>query len=254
MEMKIFVSWALGLAFALMPAVASATSADTARADALKQAIRARCWVASRGLFADNPDGDLFSRHMNALAVLYDVVPRDQGAAILARIVAPGKGIDAPEGITPVSYYFVWYLAQAYVHAGRADNYIDLLQTWRDLLKLNYTTWPEERDTDKRSTRSDSHAWSVHPTADLLGIVAGIGPGAPAYGRVRVEPALGGLKQIDATAATLAGPVTVRHRIAGGRLSARITRPAALLGEFVWRGQSYPLPRPTTVLTLDARP
>jgi hypothetical protein len=229
-------------------------ASDTARADALKQAIRARCWVASRGLFADNPDGDLFSQHMNALAVLYDVVPRDEGAAILARIVAPGKGIDAPEGITPVSYYFAWYLAQAYVHAGRADNYIDLLQTWRNLLNLNYTTWPEERDTDKRSTRSDSHAWSAHPAADLLGIVAGIGPGAPAYARVRVEPALGGLKQVDATAATPAGPVTVRYRIAGGRLSATITRPAALPGEFVWRGQSYPLPRPTTVLTLDARP
>jgi len=28
-----------------------------------------------------------------------------------------------------------------------------------------------------RETRSATHAWSAHPTADLLGIVAGIQPG-----------------------------------------------------------------------------
>ena len=224
--------------------------ADERRAEGLKQAIRARCWAPARGLFADNPDGAVFSQHMNALAVLYDVVPQKEARAILDRITAPGKGIDAPAGTISVSYYFAWYLAQAYVHAGLADRYLELIQTWRDLLTLNYTTWPEDRDTAKASTRSDSHAWSAHPTADLLGIVAGIGPGAPGYSRLRIAPALGGLKRVDATAATPAGPVSVHYRVTPGHFSAEVTRPAKLPGEFVWQGQSYPLGRVTTILKL----
>jgi len=228
-------------------------TAQAARHDQLagrvKQAIRDRCWVKSRGLFADNPDGDVFSQHMNALAILYDVVPKAEALAILDRIVAPGKGIDAPEGMFTTSYYFAWYLSQAYIHAEQGDRYLALLDAWRDLLKLNYTTWPEERG----NTRSDSHAWSAHPTADLLGIVAGVGPGAPGYASLRVAPALGKLTRLDATAATPAGPVKVRYRIAGGWLSADITRPTNLPGVFEWAGRSYPLTRTTTRLRLPLR-
>lgn len=219
-------------------------------ADALKTAIRKRCWVPARGLFADNPDGDRFSQHMNALAVLYDVVDQQEARTILGRIVAPGKGIDAPEGVASVSYYFAWYLVQAHIHAGLQDRYPALLQTWRDLLKLNYTSWPEERDTATASTRSDSHAWSAHPTPDLLNIVAGIGPGAPGYAQVKVEPALGSLKRVDATAATPKGPVSVRYRVTGDRLTAEVTRPDDLPGTFVWNGRSYPLTRVKTRLKL----
>jgi hypothetical protein len=222
---------------------------DAAIADRVKAAIRARCWVAGRGLFADNPDGQVFSQHMNALAILYDVATPAESTAILDRIVAPGKGIDAPAGMFTTSYYFAWYLAQAFVHAGQGDRYQALLDTWRDLLKLHYTTWPEERG----DTRSDSHAWSAHPTADLLGIVAGIGPGAPGYASVRVAPALGKLQRVDAAAATPAGPVTVRYRVAGGQLSATITRPTALPGVFEWAGRRYPLTRTTTQLRVPLR-
>lgn len=229
-----------------------------ARAETVKAAIRSRCWVPARGLFADNPDGDRFSQHMNALAILYDVASREEARTIADRIMAPGKGIAAPEGVIPVSYYFAWYLAQALTHAGMGDRYIGLLDTWRDLLKLNYTTWPEERDGagqagKNASTRSDSHAWSAHPTADLLGIVAGIGPDAPAYARLKVEPALGTLRNLSATAATPYGPVSVRYRVNGNSLSAEITRPSDLPGDFVWNGQRYPLSRVTTRLTLPMR-
>jgi hypothetical protein len=232
-------------------------AADQRRADALKQAIKERCWAPARGLFADNPDGDRFSQHMNALAILYDVVDQAEARAILDKIVAPGKGIGAPAGITPVSYYFGWYLAQAHLHAGLGDRYVGLLQTWRDLLKMHYTTWPEERDGAGQSganasTRSDSHAWSAHPTADLLGIVAGIGPGAPGYATLKVAPNLADLKRIEATAATPSGPVSVRYVRSGGSLNVTVTRPSDLPGTFEWQGRSYPLTRTTTRLTISA--
>lgn len=215
-------------------------AADTTKADAAQSAVRRHCWDASRGLFADNSDFSLFSQHMNALAVLYDVAPPQEAPQILARITVPGHGIDAPPGMFASSYYFGWYLARAFEHAGLADRYLDLLQTWRDLLALHYTTWPEMRG----DTRSDTHAWSAHPTADLLDVVAGIEPAAPGYARLRVAPHLGDLTSLNATAATPKGPVSVRYKLENHKLAADVDRPASLPGTFVWRGREYPLTAP----------
>lgn len=226
---------------------AFATQDDDTAARA-RAAIREHCWSAERGLFADDGDRQVFSQHMNVFAVLYDIATPEEAGGILDRVSAPGHGIDAPRGMYQSSYYFAWYLARAYEHAGRADRYLDLLQSWRDLLPLHYTTWPESRD----QPRSDSHAWSAHPTADLLGVVAGIGPAAPAYARLRVAPHLGSLTSIDATAATPHGPVKVSYRVEDGKLTATIERPAALAGEFHWRGRAYPLVQTKTTLVLDA--
>ncbi len=212
-------------------------AADTARADEARAAIRAHCWDKARGLFADTSDLKPLSQHMNILAVLYDAATPEEAAAILDKITVPGRGIDAPEELYTSTYYFAWYLVRAFEHAGRADRYPALLQTWRDLLALHYTTWPESRG----ETRSDTHAWSAHPTADLLGLVAGIRPAAPGYARLRVAPNLGDLTSLDAAAVTPKGKVSVRYVIKGDSLTAEIDCPAALPGEFVWKGKSYPL-------------
>jgi alpha-L-rhamnosidase len=183
---------------------------------------------------------------MNVFAVLYDIATPSQRPAILDRITVPGKGIEAPAGMYGSTYYFAWYLVRAFEHAGLADRYAALLDSWRALLDLHYTTWPESRG----DTRSDTHAWSAHPTADLLGIVAGIQPAAPGYARLRVEPRLGNLESLSATAATPRGPVSVRYRTAGDALIADIERPASLPGEFIWRGQTHALTRTHTRLRL----
>ena len=211
--------------------------ADHVAANEMAKAIRDRCWVKDSGLFADNPDGKVFSQQMNALAVLYDVVPRDQGRSILSRISVPGKGIDAPEGMFPSSYYFSWYLIHAFEHVGLTDHYPEMLQTWRDLRALHYTTWPESRG----KTRSDTHAWSAHPTADMLGLIAGIQSAAPGYAAVRIAPSLGSLKSLDATAMTPKGLVHVRYRMGASAITAEIERPQNLPGDFYWQGSRYPL-------------
>jgi len=226
----------------------SEAAADAAKAEAARDAIRAHCWDQGRGLFADTSDKTPLSQHMNALAVLYDVATPDQAPAILDRITVPGHGIDAPPELYTSTYYFAWYLIRACEHAGRADRYPALLQTWRDLLKLHYTTWPESRG----ETRSDTHAWSAHPTADLLGIVAGIQPAAPGYARLKVAPVLGDLKSLAAAAATPRGLVSVRYKADGNRLTADIDRPGNLPGDFVWQGKSYPLKSPHSHFTLTA--
>ncbi len=216
------------------------------KADRARESIRKHCWVPEKGLFADDGDRAVFSQHMNVFAVLYDIATREEAPAILERITMRGRGIDAPAGMYSPTYYFAWYLVRAFEHVGLAERYVDLLQNWRDLLALNYTTWPESRD----QPRSDTHAWSAHPTADLLRIVAGIRSGAEGYARLRVEPLLGALTSLDATAVTPSGPVKVSYRVAAGKLAAVIERPAVLPGEFVWRGKSHPLAKQITRLEL----
>ncbi|WAC58321.1 alpha-L-rhamnosidase C-terminal domain-containing protein [Brevundimonas sp. SL130] len=208
--------------------------ADRREAERLRLGIRDQCWDATRGLYADSPLKDRFSQHANLLAVLYDVEPTSGQAALIEKIVARNASRSFPE-ITPVTYYFSFYLSRAVEHAGLADAYLALLQPWRDMLGQNFTTWPEEPDP----TRSDSHAWSAHPTSDLLRLVAGVKPDAPGYARVRIEPHLGGLRRLDAATVHPQGVIETRYRVdeRTGRLSADVRLPRGLSGVFVWQGR-----------------
>ena len=217
---------------------------DPARGDAqrieaarLSQAVNDRCWSPERGLYADTPDRTAFSQHANVLAVLYDVAPAAAQAGILDRITVRNGGIAAPDGITPTTSYFAFYLSRALAHAGLGARYVELLRTWRDMLAQNFTTWPEKPDP----SRSDSHAWSAHPTADLLTIVAGIDTASPGFERVRIAPNLGALRKLDAAVAHPAGLIETRYTRTGARLRASIRLPASVSGEFIWNGRSFPL-------------
>ena len=94
------------------------------------EGVRSQCWDPTRGLFADTPEKTTFSQHANALAVLHDVAPKEQHAAILARITLRNHGIDAPNGITGTTFYFSFYLARALSHAGLASRYLELMPAW----------------------------------------------------------------------------------------------------------------------------
>ena len=208
------------------------------RAAPLPGAIQRECWSAERGLYADQPGKTSFSQHANVLAVLYDVAPQAEQQAILRRVLVEGNWPDAPEGITPTTYYFAFYLARALAHAGLGESYLEMLAPWRQMLAQNFTTWPEAPDP----TRSDSHAWSAHPTFDLLTIVAGIDTAAPGFAKVRIEPHLGPLKRLNAIYAHPAGPVSVRYALGeDGALDARIVMPQGAEGVFVWGNAEHPL-------------
>ena len=216
---------------------ADQADANRATANQLSQAVNAQCWSEDRGLYADNPDKTVFSQHANALAVLYDVAPRTAQVGIIDRITVRNGGIAAPEGVTGTTYYFAFYLARALDHAGLGGRYSELLRTWREMLNQNFTTWPEEPDP----TRSDSHAWSAHPTADLLRIVAGIQPASPGFVKVRIAPHLGPLESLNAAMAHPSGMISVRYRLKGKTLRATIRLPESVSGEFIWGGQRFEL-------------
>jgi len=206
------------------------------RAEHVRQGLYTNCWNAQRGMLADNPDHNRFSQQANILAVLYDVAPKAEQQELLKRMLAIEPGT-TPDGALSASYYFRFYLARALEHAGMADEYLDSLKPWRDLLPLHFSTWPETPG----DTRSDSHAWTSHPIYDLLTLVAGIEPDAPGFAKVRIEPHLGNLPSLVASFPHPEGLIEVKYERRGTGLEATITLPGKLSGTFVLNGKSQPL-------------
>jgi len=207
------------------------------RAAHVRTGLYDKCWSASRGLIADNPDQKVFSQQANILGVLYDVIPQDRQQEVLKQMLAIEPGT-TPNGTLSASYYFRFYLARALDHAGLADQYLASIAPWRKLLPLHFSTWPET----PAPTRSDSHAWSAHPIYDLLTLVAGIEPASPGFATVRIAPHLGGLPSLTANYPHPQGNIKVKYERKGSDFHGEITLPGTLTGTFqVDSGRIMPL-------------
>lgn len=206
-------------------------------------------WNEKDGLLADTPAKNHFSQQANSLAVWLDVIPREKQEAVMRKVLGESTGGSSASAtpMSPASYYFRFYVARAMVHAGLGDQYVPQLQPWRMMLQMGLSTWAEAPEP----TRSDSHAWSAHPTLDLIGIVAGIAPGAPGFKSVAITPHLGKLQHVSAAMPTPRGLVQVSYRKEQSRWSAEITLPENLSGSLNWHGRSIALHPGAQTLTLE---
>lgn len=200
-------------------------------ADALGAALRAQAWDSERGLFADTPARDSFSQHVNAFAVLADLLPPAEQTEVMRRI-------DADTSLVQPNFYFRFYIDEALRHAGLAERYVPRLDPWRDMLALGLTTTPEQPDP----TRSDSHAWTAHPNYGLLATVLGVRPASAGFGTVRIAPAPGPLRRLEGVVPHPAGEIEVRLERAGeAGLRGTVTLPAGVTGTFAWQGREVAL-------------
>jgi alpha-L-rhamnosidase len=221
---------------------------DSARAQTYRgaeiravNAIRKLCWSDTYSLIADTPAQKHYSQHANILGVWLDVIPRKEQKRVLTSILSvsdPGftSSGSVPE-MTKATYYFRFYLARSLEHADMGDRYVDLLKPWRDMVALGLTTWAEQPEP----SRSDSHAWSAHPNFDFLTIVAGIRPKMPGFSTVSIEPHLGPLRRVASAVSTPKGTVEVNYAPNASGLSAEISLPTNVTGEFVWKGKTFSL-------------
>jgi len=215
-------------------------------------------WDETKGLLADIPAKNHFSQQANSLAVWLDVIPKARQEAVMRKVLASSADVAAQGAMdgaaasnatpmSPASYYFRFYVARAMVHAGLGDSYIEQLEPWRKMLQLGLSTWAETPEP----TRSDSHAWSAHPTFDLMTIVAGIAPGEPGFSRVAITPHLGALERAAASMPTPHGLVQVSYKKQDGRWAAQINLPDGVSGDLNWHGRSLALHPGTQTLKLD---
>ena len=140
--------------------------------------------------------------------------------------------------LTQCTFYFRYYLVRAVDKVGLGDRYVEMLQPWRDMLKMGLTTFAENPEP----TRSDCHAWSASPNYDLLATVCGIIPAEPGFKSVKIEPHLGPLTWVEGKMPHPLGEIQVRFERSGKTgVKADITLPQGLKGKFYWNGKSIPL-------------
>jgi hypothetical protein len=138
--------------------------------------------------------------------------------------------------LAPASIYYKFYLHQALVKAGLGDDYLVWLDKWRENINMGLTTWAEISDVNM--ARSDCHAWGASPNIEFFRTILGIDSDAPGFAKVKIEPHLGGLKNVRGEMPHPKGKISVEYN---SQNTAIINLPETVMGIFIWKGKSYPL-------------
>jgi len=206
-------------------------------AETLIKSVKENCWDDTKKYFADTPDKTNFSMHAQIFAVLTGAVPNNEIKGFITRF-------EKDKSLIQPTMYFRFYLTQALKVAGLADNYLETLGLWHDMLGLGLTTFAEKPDP----TRSDCHAWSASPNYDFLATIAGIEPASPGFKTVKIEPHLGTLTQIDGKMPHPAGTISFNLKRKGeNEIEGEITLPENLKGTFIWNGKTMNLAGKTAI-------
>jgi alpha-L-rhamnosidase len=211
------------------------------RAALLKKTIQQKYWDASKGLYADTPEKDVFSQHANTLAILTGMVSSKESSLLAKKMLED-------HSLAPASIYFKYYLHLALVKAGLGNDYLTWLDKWFENIAMGMTTWAE--DSNVNGARSDCHAWGASPNIEFYRIVLGIDTDAPGFKRVRIEPHLGTLKTAGGEIPHPLGKISVRYALEKGKWNVVVNLPVNLTGTFIWEGKMYELQAGETNLTL----
>ncbi len=198
----------------------------------LQASIRKNYWHTQSMLFADTEEKNIFSQHINALAILTNTATLKETGHI-ARSILENKSL------SQATIYFKYYIHQALIQAGLGNDYIDWLDTWRENLRMGMTTWAEISDIS--AARSDCHAWGSSPNIEFFRTVLGIDSDGQGFKKVRIEPRPGKLQTLKGTMPHPKGMIDVQYKIQGSKMEALIQLPPETHGNFIWKRKTYPL-------------
>ena len=177
---------------------------------------------------------------MNALAILAGMSEGEEARRVMEHTLSDTT-------LVQTTIYFRYYLHQALSKAGMGDQLVDNLQIWRDQMALGLTTWAEMPEP----SRSDCHAWGASPNIELFRILLGIRSAAPGFREIRIEPALGDLREVSGSMPHPLGEIKVAYRLdKRGKGKVVISLPEGTKGLFVWKGKGLPLSGGTQELEL----
>ena len=196
----------------------------------IQQALVAKAYKKEKGLFADTPEGDTYSQHANALAIITDTAPQEQQSEIF-------KKMATMPAVAKTNIYFSFYLHRAAQKSGNGAFFLSNLGVWENMLQKGLTTFAESAE----NTRSDCHAWSASPNYEFLNTVCGIQPASPHFETIKIAPNPGALKNISGKMPHPKGEVGIELNFKKNAVSGEIIIPKGTNATFYWKGQELAL-------------
>jgi alpha-L-rhamnosidase len=117
------------------------------------------------------------------------------------------------------------------------NDYLKWLDKWKENIEMGLTTWAEISEID--NARSDCHAWGASPNIEFFRTVLGIDTDAPGFAKVKIEPHLGDLKDVNGKMPHPAGSIFTEYKLENGKWKIKIELPEKISGKLVWKGKSY---------------
>lgn len=190
------------------------------RARQLLRSFEAAFWSGERRAYVDElrdgKQGEGVSQHSQALALLFEMAPRERRQALVQQMMR--------QDITQATPYFMFYVLRALDQSGRYDLALEQMKRWKVMLDAGATTWLETWG----NKRSWCHAWSSAPTYELSTRVLGIRPAGAGFSKAIIEPQTSGLQWAKGAVPTPHGPISVEWRIKSGRMHLEYSAPAEI--------------------------
>ena len=199
----------------------------------LAAAFNRELWVPDKGLYRDgkpfqthvkpgrwlpaDKDIETFSPHVNLLAVLYDLAPREQQTAIVEKVL-----LEKPLNTQP---WFMHWVFAAIDHAGLFDACgTAQLRRWQIV--------PETQSFREMWDSGDlSHGWCSTPLVQMSARILGVTPASPGFKTIAIRPALCDLQWARGHVPTPHGDVAVAWKLGGNQLDLDVTVPAETSAE-----------------------
>ena len=190
-------------------------------------AFNRELWVADKGLYRDgkpfqtsvkpyqwlpaDKDIETFSPHVNLLAVLYDLAPKDKRRSIAKNVMA-----EEPLNTQP---WFMHWVFQTIDHAGLFDQFgTEQMRRWNIV--------PETQSFREMWNSGDlSHGWCSTPLVQMSARVLGVTPATPGFKTISVRPELCDLKWAKGIVPTPHGDVAVSWKLLDDGLQLNVTIP-----------------------------
>ncbi len=234
-----------------MAARVAALMGDTARVEKYNKlrreitvAFNRELWVADKTLYRDgkpfqtsvkpgqwlpaDKDIETFSPHVNLLAVLYDLAPKEQQAGIVEKVLA-----EKPLNTQP---WFMHWVFQAINHAGRFEPYgTEQMRRWQIL--------PETQSFHEMWNSGDlSHGWCSTPLVQMSQRILGVEPSSPGFKKMTIRPQVCDLTWAKGKVPTPHGDVEISWKWAGGKISLDVTIPDGTEAEVILPAKTERIP------------
>lgn len=156
-------------------------------------------------LVVDGQDEAHSSLHANAIALAFGLVPD--------RYVDDVVGFLDRRGMA-CSVYFAHYLLEAFCKSGRTDLAVKYMsatgdRSWKRMMDFGSTITMEAWNMKVKPNQDLNHAWGTAPLNIISRFILGVTPETAGFGRIRVQPELGGLRWVRGAVPTRVGLVRI---------------------------------------------